>query len=135
MPIGLGGFGVSSVMVNSMNNAVIAGTSNGAVFKLIDSPSSVNGSTELPNSFSLEQNYPNPFNPATTIEFSIANREQVTLKIYNALGELVETLINENLEAGNYKINFNGSNLTSGMYIYHIQAGSFSASKKMMLVK
>jgi choice-of-anchor A domain-containing protein/uncharacterized repeat protein (TIGR01451 family) len=134
-PIGLGGFGVSSVLVNSMNNSVIAGTSNGAVFKLIDSPLSVNGSSEIPNTFSLEQNYPNPFNPSTTIEFSLANKEQVTLRIYNALGELVETLINENLEAGNYKINFNGSNLTSGMYIYHIQAGSFSASKKMMLVK
>ncbi len=134
-PIGLGGFGVSSVMVNNMNNAVFAGTSNGAVFKLNDSPSAVNGSVEVPSTFSLEQNYPNPFNPTTTIEFSIANKEQVTLNIYNVLGELVETLINENLESGSYKINFSGSNLTSGMYIYHIQAGSFSASKKMMLVK
>ncbi len=134
-PIGLGGFGVSSVMVNNMNNSVFAGTSNGSVFKLIDSPSGISGSIELPNTFSLEQNYPNPFNPSTTIEFSLANKEQVTLNIYNVLGELVETLINENLEAGNYKINFNGNNLTSGMYIYHIQAGSFSASKKMMLVK
>lgn len=133
--VGLGGFGVSSVMVNSMNNAVFAGTSNGAVLKLNDSPNSVNGNLEIPNNFSLEQNYPNPFNPATTIEFSIASREQVTLNIYNVIGELVETLVNEQLEAGSYKINFNGVNLTSGMYIYHIQAGNFSASKKMMLIK
>lgn len=133
--VGLGGFGVSSVMVNSMNNAVFAGTSNGAVLKLNDSPTGVNGNVEIPNNFSLEQNYPNPFNPATTIEFSIASREQVTLNIYNVLGELVETLVNEQLEAGTYKINFSGINLTSGMYIYHIQAGNFSSSKKMMLVK
>jgi choice-of-anchor A domain-containing protein/uncharacterized repeat protein (TIGR01451 family) len=134
-PIGLGGFGVSSVLVNSMTNSIVAGTSNGSVFRLINSPTNVNSSVELPNRFSLEQNYPNPFNPSTTIEFSIANTEQVTLSLYNVLGELVETLINENLEAGNYKVNFTGSNLTSGMYIYHLQAGKFSSSKKMMLMK
>ncbi len=134
-PIGLGGFGVSSVMVNNMTNSVIAGTNNGSLFRLIDSPSSTESSNEFSMTFSLEQNYPNPFNPSTTIEFSIANSENVVLNIYNVLGELVQTLINENLEAGNYKLNFNGDNLTSGMYIYHIQAGSFSASKKMMLVK
>jgi len=134
-PIGLGGFGVSSVMVNSMNNSVIAGTSNGSVFKLIESPLGINGSTEIPNNFSLEQNYPNPFNPSTTIEFSIAKSEHVTLSIYNVLGELVETLINENLEAGKYKINFSGNNLTSGMYIYRLETSSNAISKKMMLIK
>jgi len=133
--VGLGGFGVSSVMVNMTTNSVIVGTSNGTLFRLNDSPSNIKGYNDLPYSFSLEKNYPNPFNPSTTIEFSIANREQVTLNIYNVLGELVETIVNEYLEAGNYKVNFNGNNLTSGIYIYNIQAGNYSASKKMILVK
>ncbi|MCX7610195.1 MAG: T9SS type A sorting domain-containing protein, partial [Ignavibacterium sp.] len=97
--------------------------------------SASNNRTVTPIKCILSQNYPNPFNPSTTIEFSIASKERVTLSIYNLLGELVETLINEELEAGVYRINFNGSNLTSGIYVYHIHAGNFSASKKMVLVK
>ena len=85
--------------------------------------------------FALEQNYPNPFNPATTIKFSIPEASKVTLKIYDVLGREVRTLINDNREAGNHTINFDASGLASGMYIYRITAGNYTASKKMMLLK
>jgi hypothetical protein len=88
-----------------------------------------------PAKFALEQNYPNPFNPATTIKFSIPEQSRVTLKIYDVLGREVSTLVNEVRNAGNHEVNFNASNLASGMYIYSIKAGDYNASRKMMLLK
>ena len=92
-----------------------------------------------PNKFTLYQNYPNPFNPTTTIEFSIPERSNVTISVFNALGELVTTLVNGSLEAGYQKVSFNASNLTSGTYIYQIKAissnRSFVDTKKMILIK
>jgi hypothetical protein len=93
------------------------------------------GEVNLPVEFSLEQNYPNPFNPATTIKFSIPQSSKVTLKIYDVLGREVSTLVNDVRNAGNHEVNFDASNLASGMYIYSIKAGDYSASKKMMLLK
>jgi len=93
------------------------------------------GEGNLPLEFSLEQNYPNPFNPATTINFSIPQSSRVTLKIYDILGREVSTLINDTRNAGNYEVNFDASNLASGMYIYTINADNFTSSKKMMLLK
>jgi hypothetical protein len=87
------------------------------------------------NSFTLVQNYPNPFNPSTTIQFSIPQSSKVTLKIFDILGREVSTLINENKSAGNYWVNFDASGLASGMYIYRLTAGDYTASKKMMLLK
>lgn len=87
------------------------------------------------NKFTLEQNYPNPFNPATQIRFSIPSTEVVTLKIYNVLGQEVKTLLNEEMKAGSYEFNFNASNLASGIYVYALQAGNYTANKKMMLLK
>ena len=96
----------------------------------------------LPQIFSLEQNYPNPFNPTTTIKYSIpsviSNEERnlnVTLKIYDILGNEVATLVNENKPAGSYEIDFNASSLTSGVYFYKFQAGSFVETKKMILLR
>jgi len=89
----------------------------------------------VPTVFALEQNYPNPFNPATTIKFSIPEQSKVTLKIYDVLGREVSTLVNDTRNAGNYEVSFDASKLSSGMYIYSIQAGDYSASKKMMLLK
>ena len=89
----------------------------------------------IPTQFALEQNYPNPFNPATTIKFSIPEVSKVTLKIYDILGREVSTLVNEVRNAGNHEVNFDASNLASGMYIYSIKAGDYTASKKMMLLK
>jgi hypothetical protein len=88
-----------------------------------------------PVEFALEQNYPNPFNPATTIKFSIPEQSRVTLKIYDVLGREVRTLVNEVRNAGSHEVNFDASNLASGMYIYSIKAGDYNASKKMMLLK
>jgi hypothetical protein len=89
----------------------------------------------IPNDFILEQNYPNPFNPSTTIKFALPSGTDVKLKIYNTLGEEVADLVNEYLEAGTYTYRFDASNLTSGIYIYTLQAGGKQISNKMTLVK
>lgn len=92
-----------------------------------------------PQEYTLYQNYPNPFNPATTIEYSLPVKSNVTISIYTALGELVKTLVNDAVEAGYQKATFDASNLPSGTYIYQIRATSegktFVDSKKMMLIK
>ncbi len=85
--------------------------------------------------FSLDQNYPNPFNPTTTINYTLSKRSNVELKVYNTLGQEVITLVNGEQEVGAHSIDFNASNLASGLYIYKIQAGNFTQSKKMMLLK
>ena len=92
-----------------------------------------------PDKYALYQNYPNPFNPATTIEYSLPEKANVTISIYSAIGELVMTLVNGTVEAGYQRANFNASGLTSGTYIYQIKAvGSdriFTDTKKMILLK
>lgn len=89
----------------------------------------------IPSTFSLDQNYPNPFNPTTTIRFNLPEASNVVVKIYDMLGQEVQTLVNEELTAGSYDVSFDASRLTSGMYIYSIQAGEFSMTRKMMLLK
>jgi len=89
----------------------------------------------VPEKFSLEQNYPNPFNPSTNLEFGISDLEFVSLKVYNSLGKEVATLVNEIKPAGRYEVTFDGSNLSSGVYFYKIEAGSFSAVKRMILIR
>lgn len=94
----------------------------------------------VPTVYSLSQNYPNPFNPSTTIKFGIPQAADVTVKIYDILGQEVKTLMNRNLAAGFHTVNFDASNLISGMYIYRIQANgvdgsNFTDVKKMLLVK
>ena len=87
------------------------------------------------SNYALDQNYPNPFNPSTKISYSIKEEGLVTLKVYDVLGNEIATLVNENKPAANYEVQFNASQLPSGMYIYKIQAGSFSDVKKMILTK
>jgi hypothetical protein len=89
----------------------------------------------LPTEFSLSQNYPNPFNPSTSIEYTVVSSEYVSLKVYDVLGNEVVTLVNEKKEAGKYRVNFNASSLSSGVYFYKIQAGSFNQVRKMMLLR
>ncbi|MCW8811703.1 MAG: T9SS type A sorting domain-containing protein, partial [Ignavibacteriaceae bacterium] len=89
----------------------------------------------LPAEFSLNQNYPNPFNPSTTIEYIIPESGNVKLVVYNSIGEEVTTLVNNYKEAGNYKINFYAAGLPSGLYLYKLSAGNFSAVKKMVILK
>jgi photosystem II stability/assembly factor-like uncharacterized protein len=85
--------------------------------------------------FMLEQNYPNPFNPSTRISFNLLSREFVTLKVYNALGSEVATLLKENLPGGYYEIEFNGYGLQSGVYFYELSSNNFVETKKMLLLK
>lgn len=90
---------------------------------------------EVPVSFELYQNYPNPFNPTTSIKFALPKESQVKLSVYTILGQEVATLVNSVMPAGYHTVNFDASNLPSGMYIYKIDAGSFSQIKKMLLMK
>jgi len=90
---------------------------------------------EIPMVYTLSQNYPNPFNPSTKIEFGIPKGEFVTLKIYDIAGREISTLINMRLIAGKYTAEFNGTNVSSGIYFYRLVAGSTVITKKMMLVK
>ena len=88
-----------------------------------------------PKEFKLEQNYPNPFNPTTTIQFAVPAVSDVKLEVFNILGQKVSTLVNRRMEAGLHTVNFNASNLASGVYFYRLQSGSFVQTKKMLLIK
>ena len=92
-----------------------------------------NEQTVVPNAFALEQNYPNPFNPSTKINYSVPNSGFVTLKVYNTLGQEVATLFSGQLQTGKYTATFDGSKLASGVYIYTLNAGGNSISKKLVL--
>ncbi len=89
----------------------------------------------IPSDFELFQNYPNPFNPSTIITFEIPKDNFVELSVYDILGREVEKLVSEFKQAGRYTVDFNGNNLSSGLYIYKLKAGDYSATKKMMLLK
>jgi len=91
--------------------------------------------TGIPTKYSLDQNYPNPFNPVTKIKFSIPAEENVSLKVFNVLGQEVAILVNKQMKAGSYSFDWNASNLSSGVYFYRIEAGSFNLTKKMLLLK
>ena len=88
-----------------------------------------------PETFSLSQNYPNPFNPTTVIKYSLPEVTNVKLKVYDMLGREIKTLVNQEQSAGVYNVEFNASNLSSGVYFYRIEAGNFVASKKLLLLK
>lgn len=116
-------------------------------FKQIDFDGTFTYSNEIevevdltPKEFVLYQNYPNPFNPSTSIQYAISNRQLVTLKVYDILGNEVVTLVNEEKQPGVYEVEFNshsdeGQNLSSGIYFYQLNAGSFIQAKKMILIK
>jgi hypothetical protein len=88
-----------------------------------------------PKEFVLYQNYPNPFNPNTLISYQLPVTSDVTLKVYDVLGNEIATLVNEEKPAGEYEVEFNASSLSSGMYLYKLQAGTFVQTKKMILTK
>jgi len=133
--LGLSGLGAGAVFSTPTSSIVWAGTENGTLYSL-NSPMSVETvGSSVPVEFNLSQNYPNPFNPSTVIRFAIPAENLVTLNIYSITGELVASLLNEVKTAGEYEVSFDATSLPTGVYIYKINAGSFSSVKKMMLVK
>lgn len=130
----------STIEVQSVSDSIIIELEGfeSKVFYLGDKPVSVE-QEEIENiridEFKLEQNYPNPFNPKTKISFQIPSSGFVTLKIYNIVGQEVKTLINKEMQKGRYDIDFNASQLSSGIYFYRIQAGGFIDTKKLILMK
>lgn len=90
---------------------------------------------EIPVKYELFQNYPNPFNPSTKIRFTLPKKTEVTLEIYNVIGEKVEELLNSTLNSGVHEIEFSNSKLASGIYYYKLKSGDFVKIKKMILLK
>jgi len=98
-------------------------------------PVSVSDQNLVVSKFELEQNYPNPFNPSTVIKYQTAERRNVTLTVYNSNGRKISTLLNEVKPKGTFTIEFDGSNLPSGIYYFRLQAGNFTDTKKMVLLR
>jgi hypothetical protein len=129
--------------VYAMDFALVSGcptgwavTSTGHIYAMkIITGVSGDPANNLPKDYILSQNYPNPFNPSTMISFSLPKANNVKLAVYDLLGREVATLVNEFTTAGNHTIEFNASNLSSGVYLYKIQAGDFTDTKKMVLIK
>lgn len=88
-----------------------------------------------PEDYALHQNYPNPFNPATIITFGVPVKSQVSLRVFNSIGELVALLVNEEKPAGRYEVEFDGGSLSSGVYFYRLKAGEYTSVKKMILIR
>jgi hypothetical protein len=123
-----------AVAIGSNETRMVA-SMNEAEQRYISITSVEDNDQNVPLSYNLKQNFPNPFNPNTTISFSIPTTENISLKIFNILGQEVEELAKGEFEPGTYVFNFNGADLTSGVYFYTITAGDFKATKKMVLLK
>ena len=122
------------IRISSIDHVNLIDTSD-HTFSIIKATTGVSDSKFSNTTYQLCQNYPNPFNPTTTISYSIPEQSNVELKVYNMLGCEVKTLVSKMQNAGEYRLNFNGSNLPSGIYIYTIHAGQYRASRKLILLK
>jgi uncharacterized lipoprotein YddW (UPF0748 family) len=98
-------------------------------------PTSIEDGNQLASQFKLDQNYPNPFNPLTQIRFTLGEATHATLTVYDMMGRQVATLVDQSMSAGSHSVPFNASELSSGMYVYTLRAGSFSQTNKMLLIK
>ncbi len=129
---------VSNATLNTNDNTISFSNDVVGNFFILtgDNPTSVETGTNLTaDNFKLLQNYPNPFNPTTTIEFSVPEKSNVALSVYNLLGERVDVLTNSSYDKGSYKVSFDASKLASGVYIYQLHTNSVSIAKKMQLIK
>jgi len=124
-----------SINEGTYTGQVNISTNGGNISIPIDYLVDVEKLPEVPTEFRLSQNYPNPFNPSTSIEFSIPKTTNVSLKIYDLLGKEVTTLLDEKKSTGTYKVNFNASNLASGIYVYRLETDEFIDTKKLLLLK
>jgi len=127
-----GAFGVYPFLPSK--NILVSDQTGLYVFRF-HKPTDVIDVSEQVNSFELYQNYPNPFNPSTKIKYSLNESSNVSIKVYDVLGNELAVLVNDFKPAGAYEVNFNGENLSSGIYYYTITAGNFTSTKKMMLLK
>ncbi|HUX61859.1 MAG TPA: T9SS type A sorting domain-containing protein [Ignavibacteriaceae bacterium] len=132
-PVVADGYSATAILNNSLFVATQEGIWQIPISQFITAVKSDKGS--LLSSYKLNQNYPNPFNPTTTITFQIPKSSFVTLKVYDVLGREVSTLMNEQKSPGTYSVNFNASNLSSGVYFYRMKVGSFVETKKLVLLK
>jgi hypothetical protein len=146
-----GGLGLSTPRSSNFFNSSIVGQSAGLLSSLSQNfkvssgaagaffgeagPTGVEDVPALPTVYALEQNYPNPFNPSTVITYALPKQSPVTLKIYDVVGRVVATLIEETQAPGTYSLRFDASGLASGVYFYRIVAGSFADTKKLLLVR
>jgi len=136
--LGLGGIGVSSIVINPESNTLYAGTSDGTIYKKVSASITDTDDTvlDVPTEFELSQNYPNPFNPSTKIQFSIPAAGKYAMKIYNILGQEVAELLNEQMNPGKYTFDFNARGLASGIYFYRlIGDNKVNITKKMILLR
>ncbi len=132
---GMGNLYIRSLCI--LNNYLFAGTQTAGVYRrpLGELTGSQTISNEVPEHFSLSQNYPNPFNPSTKIRFELPKSDFFTMKIFDALGREVTTLVNEQLKPGTYETEFNGTVHPSGVYFYTMTVGNFVETKKMIMLK
>lgn len=122
--------------IKSKDNAVLLSVQSDKVSIMALAPKILVGSGEkVPSEYILEQNYPNPFNPTTLLNYSVKEAGLVKIKVYDVLGSEIAELVNETKEAGYHSVEFNASNLPSGVYIYTLQVNGFSTSQKMLLLK
>ena len=133
--VDLGSFALDAGTHNLRISMMSAGFNiNRAIFTLLASEVGKN-QTRAPERFALEQNYPNPFNPGTVIRYSIPRASHVRLEVYNLLGERVRTLVDQEEQSGAYSVRFDASDLSSGVYFYRLDAGSYSETRKLALLR
>ncbi len=133
--------GLTDTTIGSLaitNSFLFAGTNGNGVWRrpLSELITGIeNNSNQMPLRFSLDQNFPNPFNPSTVITYQLPIHSFVILKIYDVLGREVRTLVNESQHSGNHSVNFSDKNLSSGVYFYRLEAGIFTETKKLVLLR
>ena len=140
--LGVGPFNLAVNQVETIGFAILNGTSAADLITKNNQAKTKYGtvgvntiSTEIPRVFSLSQNYPNPFNPTTNIQFGVPKNSLVTIKVYDLLGREVAVLLNEQKQAGTYQVDFNAASLSSGVYFYRMEAGTFADIKRMVVIK
>ncbi len=133
----IGMIDAETIDTRDIDGTVVVGTFGNGVYSSKISVTGVKEENKVPSLYTLSQNYPNPFNPATTIQYSIPKQSRVVLKVYNILGQEVAVLLNKEQAAGSYRVQLSADKymLSSGVYIYRLQAGDFTNTKKLILLK